>query len=122
LFAAAVAVAPAAQTTVPPPPPPQQTAPPPPPQLPPGANPSDIIAIQQGAKPPQYLPEIITTAQLRSHMEFLASDALQGRAGGTRDEWIAATYVGSQLRRVGVEPMGTTARTSRRSRWWSRRR
>jgi len=106
LLAVAVAAAPAAQTTVPPPPPPQQqTTPPPPPPVPPGA-PSDIIAIQQAARPPQYLPEIITEAQLRSHMEFLASDALQGRAGGTRDEWIAATYVGSQLRRVGVEPMG----------------
>ena len=39
-------------------------------------------------------------------MEFLASDAMNGRAGGTRDEWIAATYVASQLRRWGLEPMG----------------
>ena len=39
-------------------------------------------------------------------MEFLASDALNGRASGTRDEWIAVTYVAAQLRRWGLEPMG----------------
>ena len=39
-------------------------------------------------------------------MEFFASDALNGRASGTRDEWITATYVASQLRRWGLEPLG----------------
>ena len=39
-------------------------------------------------------------------MEFLASDALQGRGSGTRDEWIAATYVASQLEQYGIEPVG----------------
>lgn len=43
---------------------------------------------------------------VRSHEEFLASDALQGRGSGTRDEWIAATYIGSELREFGVEPAG----------------
>jgi aminopeptidase YwaD len=41
---------------------------------------------------------------VRGHEEFLASDALQGRGSGTRDEWIAATYIGSELREFGVEP------------------
>ena len=102
-----VVATPAAQTTVPPPPPPHADH---------AASAADHAAAGRdavrrhphstGARPPQAIPEIITEAQLRSHMEFLASDALQGRAGGTRDEWIAATYVASQLRRVGVEPMG----------------
>ncbi len=48
----------------------------------------------------------ITEASVRSHMEFLASDALNGRGSGTRDEWIAATYIASQLRRWGIEPLG----------------
>src|SRR5258706_9123051 len=48
----------------------------------------------------------ITEASVRSHMEFLASDALNGRGSGTRDEWIAATYIGSQMRRWGIEPLG----------------
>jgi aminopeptidase YwaD len=39
-------------------------------------------------------------------MEFLASDALNGRGSGTRDEWIAATYIASAFRRWGLEPMG----------------
>jgi hypothetical protein len=45
-------------------------------------------------------------ARLRAHLEFLASDALQGRASGSRDEWIAAVYAASQLRQAGVEPAG----------------
>jgi hypothetical protein len=39
-------------------------------------------------------------------MEFLASDAMNGRGSGTRDEWIAVTYIASQLRRLGLEAMG----------------
>ena len=39
-------------------------------------------------------------------MGFLAADALNGRGSGTRDEWIAATYIGSQLQRWGIEPLG----------------
>ncbi|HEX6976484.1 MAG TPA: M20/M25/M40 family metallo-hydrolase [Vicinamibacterales bacterium] len=48
----------------------------------------------------------ISEASVRSHMEFLASDALNGRGSGTRDEWIAAAYIASQLRRWGIEPLG----------------
>ena len=43
---------------------------------------------------------------MRAHMEFLAGDALNGRASGSRDEWIAAAYIASQLRRWGIEPLG----------------
>ena len=39
-------------------------------------------------------------------MDFLASDALNGRGSGTRDEWIAATYLGSQMQQWGLEPLG----------------
>ena len=37
--------------------------------------------------------EVITETSVRAHMGFLASDALNGRGSGTRDEWIAATYI-----------------------------
>jgi hypothetical protein len=40
----------------------------------------------------------ITEASIRAHLEFLASDALNGRGSGTRDEWLAAMYVASQFR------------------------
>ncbi len=39
-------------------------------------------------------------------MEFLASDALQGRGSGTHDEQLAATYIGAQMARWGIEPLG----------------
>ena len=48
----------------------------------------------------------ISEASVRAHMEFLASDALNGRESGTRDEWIAVTYVASQLRQWGLDPLG----------------
>ena len=48
----------------------------------------------------------ITEASVRAHMEFLASDAMNGRGSGTRDEWIAAEYIASQLRRLGLAPLG----------------
>jgi aminopeptidase YwaD len=51
--------------------------------------------------------DAISERSVRAHMEFLASDALNGRGSGTRDEWIAVTYVASQLRRLGLEPMET---------------
>ena len=43
---------------------------------------------------------------MRAHLEFLASDAMNGRGSGTRDEQIAAEYVGAQFRRLGFKPGG----------------
>ena len=48
----------------------------------------------------------ITEASVRSHMEFLAGDAMNGRGSGTRDEWIAASYFAAQMRKWGLEPLG----------------
>jgi len=44
--------------------------------------------------------------RIRGDLEFLASDALQGRGSGTHDELLAAVYLGSELRRIGIEPAG----------------
>jgi aminopeptidase YwaD len=49
----------------------------------------------------------VTEISVRAHLEFLASDALNGRGSGTRDELIAAEYVGAQFRRLGLKPGGT---------------
>lgn len=43
-------------------------------------------------------------------MSFLASDALEGRGSSTRDEWIAASYIASQLEQYGVEPAADNGR------------
>ncbi|HET9191435.1 MAG TPA: M20/M25/M40 family metallo-hydrolase [Vicinamibacterales bacterium] len=66
-----------------------------------------LAAVSVPAARAQAPPPPATMAQsVRGHMEFLASDALNGRGTGTRDEWIAATYVAAQLRRCGVDPAG----------------
>ena len=49
---------------------------------------------------------VITEASIRGHMEFLAGDALNGRGSGTRDEWLAAAYIASNLRRWNIESLG----------------
>lgn len=46
-------------------------------------------------------PEII-----RSHVEFLASDLLEGRASASRGYDIAAAYVAAQFRQAGLQPGG----------------
>ena len=48
----------------------------------------------------------VCRACIRAHMEFLASDALRGRGSGTQDELVAATYIATELQRVGVAPAG----------------
>jgi Zn-dependent M28 family amino/carboxypeptidase len=43
---------------------------------------------------------------MRGHLEFLADDALEGRAPGTRGGELAQKYIGSQFRRLGLQPAG----------------
>lgn len=52
---------------------------------------------------------------IRAHMEFLASDALQGRGSGTAYELIAAQYIASQLRQFGIEPAGDAEANGKKS-------
>src|SRR5580692_7531705 len=59
----------------------------------------------QSGMPAPHADTIDETA-VRAHMGFLASDAMNGRGSGTRDEWIAATYIAAQMRRDGLEPLG----------------
>jgi hypothetical protein len=58
-----------------------------------------LAAAGAGSDSPAVRPEAV-----RAHVEFLASDALNGRGSGTRDELIAATYAAEQLRQFGIEP------------------
>ena len=43
---------------------------------------------------------------IRGDMSFLASDELQGRGSGTRDEHLAALYAASLFAGFGLEPGG----------------
>ena len=47
---------------------------------------------------------IVQPDSVLAHEMFLASDALQGRGSGTRDEEIAATYVAAEFERYGLLP------------------
>jgi hypothetical protein len=58
---------------------------------------------------PDQTPQRGFGASVRAHMQFLASDALNGRGSGTHDEWVTATYVAAHFRRLGLQPLGTTS-------------
>lgn len=48
----------------------------------------------------------VSERNVRAAMQFLASDAMQGRGSGTMFERITAEYVGSQFMQFGLEPAG----------------
>lgn len=43
---------------------------------------------------------------IQGELAFLADDALRGRGSGTADELVAAVYLASQLRAMGIQPAG----------------
>jgi len=45
----------------------------------------------------------VSQRSVRAHLEFLASDALQGRNTGSQGLEAAAAYVGSHFRAAGIE-------------------
>jgi hypothetical protein len=62
--------------------------------------------------PPQPLPDnsasgAISIEALKSHIDFLADDLLEGRATGTRGYDIAAKYVAAQFQQLGLRPAGS---------------
>ena len=48
----------------------------------------------------------ISASDIHSHIEFLASDSLQGRESGTKFEAIAANYIIQAFEQYGVEAKG----------------
>ncbi|HYC58716.1 MAG TPA: M28 family metallopeptidase [Thermoanaerobaculia bacterium] len=48
----------------------------------------------------------ITPHAMRAHVNFLASDVVEGREAGTRGYDIAAAYVAAQFEAIGAEPAG----------------
>ncbi len=67
------------------------------------------LAAQQpaGAGSPGFrVARALDTNTYRAHLEFLADDALEGRAPGTRGGETAARYLASQFRRLGLQPAG----------------
>src|SRR3954471_6122867 len=54
----------------------------------------------------RQVPANATAERVRAHIDFLASDLLQGREPGTPGFDIAAEYVASQFRQFGLTPAG----------------
>ncbi len=63
-----------------------------------------LWAVCAGAAPRPERP--ITAERMRAHVTFLASDLLEGRDSGSRGFDIAAEYVASQFRQLGLTPAG----------------
>lgn len=65
------------------------------------------LAAQRGDLTPATRAARAASADvMRAHLEFLADDALEGRAPGTRGGLIAAKYIRAQFERLGLEPAG----------------
>ena len=60
-----------------------------------------------GAAPPRLDSEEAAAQRVRAHVEFLASDLLEGRDTGSKGLEIGASYVASEFRALGLEPGGT---------------
>jgi peptidase M28-like protein len=64
---------------------------------------------QQGTGSASTQPDLKTLERnIRAEMNFLASDAMQGRGSASGYERIAAEYIGSQFHQFGLEPAGDT--------------
>jgi hypothetical protein len=63
---------------------------------------------QKPGVPPQWQGalELVTAEDMRGHLSFIASDALEGRKTPSRGLDIAAEYIAAQFRRAGLEPAG----------------
>ena len=46
----------------------------------------------------------VEVGRLRGHLEFLASEALEGRLTGTPEEQRATAYVAQQFENIGLKP------------------
>lgn len=53
-------------------------------------------------------PELITADRLRSHLEFVASDLMEGRNTPSRGLDITARYLVTQCKLMGLQPAGET--------------
>lgn len=65
------------------------------------------LALAAAAAAPAAQPADAAAQRVRADVEFLASDLLEGRDTGSRGYDIAAAYVASQFRAIGLQPGGT---------------
>ncbi|MFZ1731143.1 MAG: M28 family peptidase [Bacteroidota bacterium] len=70
---------------------------------------SGSLHAQQGAvlpPVPSSSDDDVTAAELKAHVSWLASDALEGRGTGTPSIDLAAEYIAREFKRYGLKPAG----------------
>ena len=65
-----------------------------------------LAALLVGAAPARPVADVHAADRIRGHVEFLASDLLEGRDTGSRGHLVAANYVASEFRKLGLKPGG----------------
>jgi hypothetical protein len=68
--------------------------------------PAGVVLLAAMSLPVGAQESPVDTLALRAHTYFLAHETLQGRGTGTRGADVAAAYLASQCRRLGLEPVG----------------
>lgn len=63
-----------------------------------------VLSLTLPLLPPVAMAQTVRPEQVRAHLSFLTSDALQGRKSASRDEAIAAAYVAAQFESFGLSP------------------
>jgi Zn-dependent M28 family amino/carboxypeptidase len=61
------------------------------------------LAVTTVARPDDAAP---SADRIKAHVEYLASDRLEGRGPGTRGEELATDYLADQFQKAGVKPLG----------------
>src|SRR5580692_2133121 len=65
-----------------------------------------IAALNAGASPRIQGVAATTPADVRRILSALADDSMEGRASGTRGAQRAARYIGGEMKKIGIEPLG----------------
>ena len=65
-----------------------------------------VAGLLIGAAPSKPIADPHAADRIRAHVEFLASDLLEGRETGSRGHRIAANYVAAEFRKLGLKPGG----------------
>ena len=65
-----------------------------------------LLTLSCNSKRNQFSNPEITQAEIKYHIEFLASDSLKGRASGEEGNSIAARYIADEFKNYGLKPAG----------------
>jgi hypothetical protein len=63
-----------------------------------------LIATDAQKKPVEEITKVITKSEAEAHLTFLAADEMRGRDTGSPEIDIAANYIASYFRQLGIKP------------------